>query len=513
MQSSDYQIKDIKKGKVQRLASLFLILVVIAFVSLGAWQIFDSYTKRYQEFEKDNANLARAISQHAEDTFRDIDAISATDLDRIESEGIANMQLDRLHALFQKQVTAIPSLSGLLVYDKDGNWLINDKNMAPIGANNSDREYFQYHKANPQDRGLHIGHVIKSRSTGSLVIPVSRRINNPDGSFAGVFLATFRLDYFVSFYNSFTLDDQSVILLTLRDGTILARSPFKDDAIGASLGEGKIYREYLPKAPAGTVMVPSILDRVDKLFSYQTITPYPLVALVGVTGSTILGPWYIESAKTAGLVGFVVLLILIMGFALLKRIELGLRAEEELKLAHAEVNKLAMLDSLTGLSNRRQLDMTLPLEIMRARRSGQPLGIIMIDIDNFKSFNDLYGHVAGDECLRRVADLLKSRINRSSDLVVRYGGEEFTVLLPGSDDIATYQVAESILCGVRELAEPHAGSDAGVITISAGVYVYIASDSNNDITDQRVLNAADESLYAAKQRGRNRIFPPLCVLT
>ena len=115
-------------------------------------------------------------------------------VERLVVEGVEDFQRGRMHQLFKSQVRTMPQLAGLFVYDKAGNWLSTDKDTSPPSANNLDREYFFYHQKFPDDERIHIGPVIKSRSTGDLVIPVSRRINGPNGQFTGIFIATLRLD-------------------------------------------------------------------------------------------------------------------------------------------------------------------------------------------------------------------------------------------------------------------------------------------------------------------------------
>jgi diguanylate cyclase (GGDEF)-like protein len=138
----------------------------------------------------------------------------------------------------------------------------------------------------------------------------------------------------------------------------------------------------------------------------------------------------------------------------------------------------------------------------RAQRAGGSIALAMVDIDHFKSFNDEYGHLAGDTCLRRVADVLRTSIRPSTDLVARYGGEEFLVVLPGADLAAASVVAERVRAAVVAMGEAHAGSDEGLVTVSIGVAAAVPSvDDGFDV----LLEAADDRLYDAKGRGRNRV--------
>jgi diguanylate cyclase (GGDEF)-like protein len=163
---------------------------------------------------------------------------------------------------------------------------------------------------------------------------------------------------------------------------------------------------------------------------------------------------------------------------------------------------LALRDGLTGIANRRQFDLALDSEVQRANRIGKTLSLLMIDADYFKSFNDHYGHVAGDACLRRIAEALHALGKRPADLVARYGGEEFVILLPDTDQAAAFAIALGLLNAVRALALPHAAADRGIVTISIGMVTLVAPVV---IVTHTLIELADQALYAAKVAGRDRI--------
>jgi diguanylate cyclase (GGDEF)-like protein/hemerythrin-like metal-binding protein len=163
---------------------------------------------------------------------------------------------------------------------------------------------------------------------------------------------------------------------------------------------------------------------------------------------------------------------------------------------------LATSDELTGLANRRRLDETLSSESARAGRSGQPLGLAMIDIDQFKDYNDHYGHQAGDECLKRVAKTIASAAKRAGDLAARYGGEEFVLILPDADAAAARGVAEDLRQSIEALAMHHVRSPSGRVTVSIGVAA-LGNDGAED--PESLLRAADAALYRAKHGGRNQV--------
>ena len=162
----------------------------------------------------------------------------------------------------------------------------------------------------------------------------------------------------------------------------------------------------------------------------------------------------------------------------------------------------AQTDGLTLLANRRQFDEVLNNEFYRLKRSGAPLSLIMLDVDHFKAFNDLYGHLAGDDCLRRIAHALQGIVGRTSDLAARYGGEEFAVVLPETGQAGALTMAERVRRTVAELAIPHLGNSAGDhVTVSLGV---VSGAAASLASTDRLIQLADEALYRAKQEGRNR---------
>ena len=175
--------------------------------------------------------------------------------------------------------------------------------------------------------------------------------------------------------------------------------------------------------------------------------------------------------------------------------------EEKLAAANAQLEFLSRHDGLTGLSNRRAFDETLATEVRRARRENHALALIMIDVDQFKAFNDLYGHPDGDECLRRVAGAIAASVRRPGDVVARYGGEEFVVVLPRTDEEGALTVAAKIRCAVQGLAIAHGGGESGVVTVSLGVAS--ARPDGADGARDLLLREADRALYIAKRGGRN----------
>ena len=174
----------------------------------------------------------------------------------------------------------------------------------------------------------------------------------------------------------------------------------------------------------------------------------------------------------------------------------------KLEIANQRLSELSMTDSMTGIPNRRRFDEVFLLEMRRAERAGKMLGLIMIDVDFFKNYNDNYGHQEGDECLRQVALLLKLNASRAGDLAARYGGEEFVVLIAETDLVNVMTQAEHIRQSQESLNLAHVQSPLGRVTLSVGVVVLVPNEMQ---TPEMIIRMADKAMYQAKMEGRNKV--------
>ncbi|HAB72592.1 MAG TPA: GGDEF domain-containing protein, partial [Pantoea sp.] len=200
-----------------------------------------------------------------------------------------------------------------------------------------------------------------------------------------------------------------------------------------------------------------------------------------------------------------------MGILLLRQVGTNVRNQIELTYVRDELTNinhtlqsLALVDGLTGLANRRQFDALLEQGLLKSLKTGDPIALVMIDIDCFKRFNDTYGHVAGDECLQDVAHALKQSVHFHGDVVARYGGEEFAIIMPNTDESEAKIVAERAVRNVMEMGIAHESTEVslGIVTISAG-YSSLVSEGKPAEAEQ-LKKEADRALYKAKRNGRNQ---------
>jgi diguanylate cyclase (GGDEF)-like protein len=496
-----------KKRPITFGALFFIGMVAFTMVCLEGMSRYRTYYNQLEEAQVSTVNITRAAAEHAVKTVELVDAILYGVVERIESDGLAPDDQPRLHKLLETRVNTAPALQGLFVYDAEGNWVISSVGRAATSANNADRPYFKYHKSH-FDRGILIGKPIRSRSSGAWVVPMSRRLQDGAGNFTGVALATVPIQYFQDYYNDFDLGRKGAMLLALDDGTLITRRPYVASAIGTDISGGPVFALMREFGASGTGLRVANIDKVERQYSFRKLSPVPLVVAAALAKEDIFASWWAQTWREAAVVALLLVILLFIGYRLFRQIVIREKMERELRQMHMaleesvmKLDRLARTDGLTGLSNRRCLGERLDTELARASRQHASLALIMIDIDFFKRYNDSYGHIAGDACLKLVSSAIDAATRRPGDLAARYGGEEFSVLLPNTDLDGGMAVARRICAAVVALREAHQASDFGIVTISAGVHACVPDTS---IDASTLFARADQALYGAKTAGRNQ---------
>jgi diguanylate cyclase (GGDEF)-like protein len=268
-----------------------------------------------------------------------------------------------------------------------------------------------------------------------------------------------------------------------------------------------IYREDRPDLVLIDVVMP-VMDGYDSARQMRQIRPDEWVPIIFLSSKE--ADQDLDRAIEAGgddyLVKPVSYVVLNAKIRALQRIESTrvklLETSRELAAANRELENLSRQDGLTGIANRRHFDSYLSTETRRASRERAPLSLILADVDYFKAYNDCYGHQAGDDCLRRVASVLKSVARRPADLAARYGGEEFAIVLPGTAMDGAVDVAKTLAREIETLSIVHARAGTyDRISLSQGIASVIPVP---DASPESIIELADQALYQAKQQGRNR---------
>jgi diguanylate cyclase (GGDEF)-like protein len=490
----------LKRLPLRKAAVLFIVAVCLCLFGLLYLQLEQSRRQDLAVAKVASSNLTRAMAQQAEDTFHSADLVMTSLVDWIEDDGYGATQKPRLQKTFARRVQQMEQLHGIFFFDKQGQWIITSFADLPRGNGVADRDYFKFHQQN-ESTLAHIGPAIRSRENGEWIIPISKRVNDHAGNFQGVLMAGIKMAYFDQFFKSFSLDDNGIMFLGLTDGTLLARRPFEENLIGTSLAQGRIYQKLLPEAQSGTAMIRSVVDDVVRLYGYRQLGSYPLVVAAASSRDTILKGWYERAFQSSVIIALVILGVGLFGWVFIHQVRNGERIEKNLRRAQLALEQIATHDSLTGLANRRLFERSLEIEFARGARQVSPVSLIMLDIDFFKRYNDAYGHVAGDHCLMQVAQVVKTCCQRKADLAVRYGGEEFAVLLPDTDINGALAIAGQIRRSVIDKHIIHSGSPTGYLTVSLGCYAFVPSGNDSLET---FIHRADAALYQAKNAGRNR---------
>jgi len=603
-------------------AAAFVVLTCVAILGVSGWREWAARDAVLKGAETEMANVARSLTQHAEDSLDLLDSGVVGVVSRLEMDGADPVTIGKLRNLLEARKKAMDRVHSLAIIDENGNWLTSP---GTIASTLSDDAFFRHHQLSAK-REAFIGHPVKSLLDGEWVVTLSRRFNKPDGSFGGVVLAAIGSRYLSHFYEQFEIGRNSSVTLLYGDGLIIARNPNNEKFVGRNVGDTPLFRDPSLQRANAAYHFKSPLDGAERVSFFKRSGRYPLVLLATVDKDELLAPWRAAAISRMLYVIALVMLIAVIGSVLVRQLQRGQRmaaaliekeahfrllAEgssdmvtriglderlryvspssnrvvgwranqligtealagihpedrphvqaiidamrrgdtEEARVTYRNVHRqksevwlestmrvtrkdngnvdgvvaisrditeqknletrletLAIEDSLTGLANRRRFDERLKEEWARAYRDRSSLGLLMIDVDHFKAYNDEYGHPAGDACLRVVAKVIADEVQRVGDLAARYGGEEFAMLLPNTDAAGCARVGERIRNAVRHAGLVHASNPAGpCVTVSVGGATCRPAVERTAGTGS-LVEAADRALYDAKDAGRDRMM-------
>lgn len=488
------------------ITTLFVVFVCLALVGIDGWLAFRARDQEIDQATTANTNLAASVAQQMDSMLLEVGNVLSGITYELERSDVTPTLLDRLQPVLVNEATVTQHIHDIFIYDARGSWLVTSQASIPAAANNADRDYFIHHRDNPSAMVL-ISAPIISRSTGVWIIPVSKRFNDQNGQFAGVVLATIKVEHVRQLIAEFEIGQYGALALSSNGGLIMARRPFAIEDMGKSIAGSAIHKASIQQY-RGTLETASPIDGVERLVSFQHLKNHPMLVAVALSKQEILKNWrattYFQTAWILIICAFTALAGTYVVRAVRERLKVELslgQTRDELTDANTRLSELARYDGLTSLANRRYFDETLDKAFAQSRRSDESLALIMIDVDHFKRYNDLYGHPQGDCCLQKVAQAIQSAGRRPRDFVARYGGEEMAMILPNTDLQGAAVVAEAARIAVAELRLPHAGSAIHYVSVSIGVAVHISNKDAHDPSD--LLQAADGALYKAKEMGRN----------
>jgi len=434
----------------------------------------------------------------------------------------------------------MPWIKGISIIGPDGRIACSTLPSA-IGLDMSDRPHYE-EAIRSNDFVVSDYLVGRANQAPSIVVAYPAQAIDPDTN--AVIVASVDLHWVNHLAATLQRRPGATVMLVDAGGTVLAGDPQSAAWIGKSVRDTEPFREFADK-PEG-IVTSAGLDGVRRVYGFVAVPLSDARLVVGFPEAEVLNRIDREIQLAYLQLAFFGILVLIVAWiggerlvvdpirslartaTRLGRGDLTARPERqrwakefaplatalremaqklaeregELRAANEHLEQLALIDPLSGLANRRNFDETLTRTWKEAIRHRRPVGLLMIDVDHFKLFNDRYGHVEGDTCLRRVGQLLMSVACRPGDLPARYGGEEFAVLLPGASLAGARIVAERLRRAVEELCIANADAPLGQVSVSIGLASMVPSLADKA---QGLIEAADAGLYAAKRGGRNAV--------
>lgn len=597
----------------------FLILAACVLAGLFAWLQYTNWQRAYGAANASLAETARAISIHIDD----LTSIAEQQIRIIANEIQVAPEADTGAARAINKMRALVGggsvLRSLAYADADGKLIYSTFDSTQRGMDVSGREYFQFHKSKLSLRPR-LGIVAHSQTKEEWFLPITCRINNRDGSFAGVLLATISLSHFVAIFDTFNLGPDASFALIRDDGHVLLRAPLMSEMPGYDISASQLYK-VMNSTARGNGEYTSPFDGVRRISGFFGSPTTGATVLIGQSLRSVVETWLSYTIVPA--LGFALIYIATIFFAVrwIRQMQLREEGEEQLAFREAELiviaenstdvierinragkrfyvspaagriyerpaqdligsnileglneraqnawqgafaklaagslnemirfervrndgnrvwletalscvlakgtrlsdtfvavtrdvtkqemvkrelNMLATIDDLTGLLNKRVFGVQLKRRFAEMKKAGQPLSVALMDLDRFKFYNDTYGHVAGDKCLREVARVIREMLAGETAIAARFGGEELVILFPGYEEAAVASILEAIREAVEALAIPHERNlPWRCVTLSLG---YATTGVGHEMTVDQLMIAADTALYAAKNSGRN----------
>ena len=604
---------------------IFIGLGVVAFVALCIVTSLQSRNDAEARALLSEENISNLISQSVSTTIQSYDLSLQGVIEGLHEPTLASLDLTLQQLVLFDRAASADFFNEIYVTNKDGDIIRGSRSNAPVALNVAESDFFRT-LAKAPFAGMFIGKPFRNVLTkDGWALPLSRRIDNPDGSFGGIVLGSLNLAYFSSVFDNVELGEESAVSILQTDGTMIARRPAIPVTVGFDMHRSTLMKMFGP-VTKGSYTSSGIIDGVRRIYRFQQIPNLPLIVSVGITTSYVFQLWWARTMVAFALISFIALmlavaLLLLRRQSLLKkRAESALRASEERyrllsenssdammlrttdgtrvfstsalarlsgytleELSRREVedcvpaeyrqfpsetarmiaageklvkrempfqradkswiwiearsmpsldadgtvkgivttlrditerkrlevelqnnarqmSAFALKDGLTDIGNRRSFDQAIEREWNAAQAAGHDLCVAMIDVDHFKKYNDSFGHLAGDEALKRIATIINSSLRRPSDFGARYGGEEFAIILPHAGRAGASHVAEYIRMRMYLAGIAHPQGIDERITVSIGIAIMCA---NRHATPIDLIAAADDALYRAKRNGRN----------
>jgi diguanylate cyclase (GGDEF)-like protein len=470
------------------------VMLTLFMWSVCARDLLGTRREAYTRAVKDAQNLMFFI---AHDIDENVDLFDRSLQAVIENVGDpAVMQLPPLlrNQLLFAGATPESYFGAVFVTDANGTVILDSTALSARPTRDADRRYFLA-QGGSCGSDLFIGTPYRSPLTyDTYVIGFSRCLSTPNGKFDGIVAGTLSVDYFRSLLGGVALGRDGFAAVIHSSGSLVSQQPDTPGTVGRDMSHDPVFLRMTGKSE-GAFAALDESSGTRRLYVFKRLSQAPLLLVVAPSLEEVYASWR-RRAIRVGLLTLVFSLWMGLCASLLaNELKRRQRAEGRLRIA-------AATDALTGLSNRGVFDAMLRRLWRQSIRTGRPISLLFVDVDCFKNYNDTYGHAAGDDTLRRVADTMTSCVGRPLDEIARYGGEEFVAILPGTDADGARVVAEALRRAIHDLNIAHAQTPWLRVTVSIGLATRHATHGENAFV---LVKLADAALYDAKAAGRNRI--------
>jgi diguanylate cyclase (GGDEF)-like protein len=463
---------------------IVVILTVAGFCLITGRTLLDMRRSEWETARQVSANIAATINADISRNIELYDLSLRAVASNIVLPEVQTISKSLRHlVLFDRAATA-KHFGPIKVYNVNGDVVDDSTILDHWTENSANADYFKVHIQNDSP-DLYISDPVRD-ARSEYAIYLSRRINKPDGSFGGVVAGSIKVSYFHDLFRRLDTKSEDSFTLVNRRGIVVMRIPFDIEFLGRDLSRAPSTSRAL-KGNSTWLESVSAVDQIERLFVWED-GKSPIFLIAGRSLQQIYANWLSEAKSIIAAVVALNLIMIAVTMFLLREMKQTMRLQKRLA-------ELALTDGLTGLVNRRHFDQLIKSEWDRALRDRTIVSVLMIDADNFKKYNDQFGHQAGDQLLIAIAQCIANNVRRAGDCAARYGGEEFSVILPGTNAQHASVIAERIRIAVTEVR-----CDGAAASVSIGVASFVP-DSLKSSAD--LIDLADKALYFAKANGKN----------
>lgn len=498
--SFSYEVDDVNQKQRSSFKAFYISFFVFLTLSASVWGMLQAWLRHEENVIKMNGyalanNLSIAFEEHVSSVIANADGL----LKDIREDVISNQP--ELRRIVQEELGTYGAyVSQLSILDKDGILIFSSPGPTNTKVDLKDRKHFQIHKLHPHDDIIYVSQPVLGKVSKVWSIQITRPVLK-HGEFAGVLVLSIPAKYFTDFFNKIDVGERGLISIIGFDGqprVLASRQKVGFDEYSAT---AKANSSWLGSVTGnnGYYQGSGLLSRRPSLTAFRRLDSAQLTVLVELSEEDLFSSFHQTRKHFLLFASMITILIAMLSAFIYNWIRLTTKKTEYLKKANHELTNRITTDFLTQVRSRGKFHDELQAAANKAQEGQLGLCLLMLDLDNFKSINDNYGHPVGDLVLKKIASLCKEPL-RKNDIIGRLGGEEFGIILQNLDLLEAEQIAKKICIRVRNTQIPTPKGNIKV-TVSIGAAAF---DSSNKTPDE-LIRRADEALYESKRAGRNRV--------